>query len=107
MPMVLLVQRWLREGREVRIFTTRVFPITEVFQPGMPEPHVPAEAGERYFQALAAARAIQTWCRKHLGQALPITCVRDYSMIELYDDRAVQVRPNTGELVGQSTRGLV
>lgn len=29
-----------------------------------------------------------------------------YGMIELWDDRAVQVRANTGQPVGESTRGL-
>jgi hypothetical protein len=30
--------------------------------------------------------------------------MKDFGMIELYDDRAVQVEINTGRLMGQSTR---
>jgi len=47
-----------------------------------------------------------SWCEKHLGLALPVTCVKDMHMIELWDDRAVQVVTNTGMPVGASTRGL-
>jgi hypothetical protein len=37
---------------------------------------------------------------------LPITNCKDFAMVELYDDRCVQVEANTGRLIGQSTRGL-
>ena len=72
------VIKWLSEGKEVRIMTARVSP-----QPG---------GGES-----RARLAIQQWCMKHLGQILPVTCAKDYGMIELWDDRAIQVIPNTGE----------
>jgi len=85
--MVARVKKWLAEGREVRIFTARAFSMA-----GQDLPHVVA--------------AVQAWCVEHIGQALAVTCRKDYAMIELYDDRAVQVVPNTGELVGHSTRGL-
>lgn len=83
--MVERVQRRLKEGREVRIFTARV---------SHPD------------QKVAAAEAIRTWCLEHVGIVLQITCKKDYAMIELWDDRVVQVIPNTGEAVGASTRGL-
>ncbi len=84
-PMVERVKRWLDEGRQVRIFTARVS-----------DPN----------QATMVTRYVVLWCQEHLGRALPVTCVKDYAMIELWDDRAVQVRANTGEPVGFSTRGL-
>lgn len=40
--------------------------------------------------------AIRRWCRRHLGQELPITNQKDFAMIEIWDDRAVQVIENTG-----------
>ena len=110
-PMVERVKAWLAEGRQVRIFTARVFPITEVILEG--NASVESWRGKdhsvasRVVQACIAAGTIQDWCRQHIGVVLPITCVKDYAMIELYDDRCVQVRPNTGELVGNSTRGLI
>lgn len=74
--MVARVRHWLEEGREVRIFTARIW--------NEPEDH-------------PATNVIQHWCLEHLGQMLPVTCVKDYGMIELWDDRAIQVRINTGE----------
>lgn len=84
-PMVFRVQRWLLEGRDVRIFTARV---------------------SREGEAQAAQRAIELWCNRYIGRMLPVTCVKDYAMIELWDDRAVQVEANTGRVIGRSTRGL-
>lgn len=104
-PMVERVKGWLAEGREVRIFTARVFPVTRVIHPEYPLEFVTA-TNKRESDAFDAARAIRAWCQKHLGRVLPITCVKDYAMVELWDDRAVQVRANTGEPVGTSTRGL-
>jgi hypothetical protein len=89
--MVERVKRWLSEGRDVRIFTARVS------HDGTPKRQ--EEARKAYF-------AIATWCGEHLNAVIPITNVKDYAMIELWDDRAVQVRPNTGEPIGASTRGL-
>lgn len=89
-PMVDRVMSWLRGGREVRIFTARVS-------------HDGTPARER--EALNARKAIERWMLQHLGFVLPVTNVKDYAMVELWDDRAVQVRMNTGEPVGFSTRG--
>lgn len=107
--MVERVKRWLSEGRDVRIFTARVWPITVAIpDPGgwrqlsvLPEADV-----RRANDAVDAAAAVAEWCYKHLGRELTITCVKDMAMIELWDDRAVQVIANTGDPVGASTRGL-
>lgn len=71
-PMVRRVRKWLHEGKEVRLFTAR-------------KPHP----------------ALRKWMKQHLGQVLPITNVKDHGMIALYDDRAVNVKRNTGELSGE------
>lgn len=89
--MVDRVKRWLSEGREVRIFTARVS-------------HDDTQA--RREEAAAAFLCIQEWLNGVFGRCLPITNVKDYGMIELWDDRCVQVIANTGEPVGVSTRGL-
>lgn len=73
-PMVVRVLAWLAEGKEVRIFTARAAIPSQI-------PYV------------------QEWCRTHLGQELHVTNVKDLSMIELWDDRCVQVIPNTGRPV--------
>lgn len=81
------VKKWRENGWEVRIFTARV---------STPDDKERAEV----------IRAINAWCNAHLGAVLPITNVKDYGLVELWDDRAVQVEQNTGMAVGHSTRGL-
>jgi hypothetical protein len=120
--MVERVKRWKEEGREVRIFTARIYPFNGVLMPDQPmSPELAqaialedapvllgrdAQEDARRMEAFAAACAIAEWCRKHLGYVLPITNVKDYGMVELWDDRAVQVEMNTGRPIGHSTRGL-
>lgn len=78
--MLARVKRWLSEGKEVRIFTAR------------------ASSGGRISEeeCRAVRLAIEEWCLEHVGQILPITNVKDYEMVSLWDDRAVQVVPNMG-----------
>lgn len=78
--MVQRVKDWLSKGVEIRIFTARV---TET--PGRDNSTI--------------RRAIEDWCLLHIGQVLPITNIKDFAMIELWDDRAVRVIANTGEPV--------
>lgn len=80
--MVERVQGWLLSGHEVRIFTARIYQCPEAI------PH------------------IEAWCERYIGQKLAVTNVKDFGMIELWDDRAVQVEMNTGQPLGVSTRGL-
>ena len=74
------VKAWLAEGIEVKIVTARVAPQDE-------------NDIERVSVAFAA---ILAWCIEHVGQELDVTCFKDFGMIELWDDRAVQVEKNTG-----------
>jgi hypothetical protein len=46
-------------------------------------------------------RAILQWTREHIGKSLQATNCKDYSMIELWDDRAVSVVANTGRPFSQ------
>lgn len=102
------VRRWLAEGRQVRIFTARVWPITDVItdEYDLESTHIRMHADHRWQEAAKAAYAILEWAATHFGASLPITCVKDFAMVELYDDRAVQVEANTGRLVGVSSRGV-
>lgn len=83
-PMVNLVKKWIAEGMTVKIFTARMH------GHGMPI------IGGGVEDALTP---IQEWCKKHIGQVLEVTNVKDFGMISLFDDRAVQVRTNTGEII--------
>jgi hypothetical protein len=70
------VRQWLKEGKEVRIMTARV---------------TPGKADRQDCQAF-----IDTWCLMHFDQIIPTTHEKDTAMLELWDDRCVQVIPNTG-----------
>lgn len=82
--MLARVKRWLGEGKDVRIFTARVSPFSVKLNNATIE---------------TTLLPIQKWCLKHLGCILDVTYEKDLAMIELWDDRAVQVIPNTGERV--------
>ena len=81
--MVDKVRRALKEGYEVRIFTARV---------SDPDPEM----------AQRIKIAIQNWCFENIGAYLAVTNMKDYSMLEQWDDRAIQVVANMGEFVGKS-----
>jgi len=108
-PMVKLVQEKLAAGEEVRIFTARCWPITkpmnvaallELRRSYEQDRHsvcIEFDAmPQRIEDAMAAIEAIHAWCVRVFGQALIVTCVKDYGLHELYDDRAVSVQRNTG-----------
>lgn len=80
-PMIYRINDWIRDGYEVRIMTARIAP-----------PYVPDTLTREDVE-----RAIQNWTEEHTGYRLAVTCSKDLNMIELWDDRAVQVEPNTGE----------
>ena len=65
------VRGWLVEGKRVKIFTARASVPT----------YVPP---------------ITAWLEAHDLSGLEVTCIKDFEMIELLDDRCVQVIPNTG-----------
>jgi len=69
------LKRYLADGYEVRIMTARA-----------DKPHL--------------ISPIKEWLEKHGIGNLKITNQKDMDMIVLFDDRAVQVIPNTGKLVG-------
>ena len=66
------VKRWLLEGKRVKIFTARC---------AMPEQVIP----------------ISGWLRENGLPDLEVTNVKDQWMVELWDDRCIQVVRNTGE----------
>lgn len=86
--MLARVKAWLADGRDVRIVTARVA-----------ETGLRNQVGGIDDATFAQAQriAIQDWTELHLGARLPVTATKDFGMVELWDDRAVQVIPNTGE----------
>jgi hypothetical protein len=92
-PMVDRVKRWLADGKTVKIFTARVDGGEVAIAAGDP-------AGFAVRDVAAVRAHIERWCLEHIGAVLPITNQKDYGMIELWDDRCVQVITNTGRRVG-------
>jgi len=70
--MVARIKQWLAEGKTVKIFTARACVAD----------HIPY---------------VEEWSEKHLGVRLEVTNIKDYGMIQLWDDRAVRVKFNQGE----------
>jgi hypothetical protein len=75
-PMLVRVQRWIAEGRTVKIFTARASSPRQV-------------------------AAIKEWLVSCGLPELEVTNVKDQRMIELWDDRCVQVTSNLGEPIGK------
>jgi hypothetical protein len=69
--MLARVRQWIADGVYVKIFTARA---------DRPD----------------AVKAIQAWCITHGLGDLEVTATKDFGMLELWDDRAVQVVPNQG-----------
>lgn len=82
--MVARVKVHLEAGEEVRIFTARVSPVS---------------LAVNGIDRRVVVTRIQAWCIEHLGTALEVTHEKDLGMIQLYDDRCLQVRTNRGEVV--------
>lgn len=79
--MVERIKKWRSKGIEVRIVTARAS--HPEFDPG----------------------PMESWCMVYLDEVLPIGCTKSYEMIELWDDRVVQVETNTGIVIGKSRMG--
>lgn len=72
--MVNRIKRWMKDGKEVRIFTARLS------EPGAMEP-------------------IKAWLDKIGLGDLDVTNIKGRDIMEFWDDRAVPVEPNTGKLL--------
>ena len=81
--MVDRVKRWFAQGDEIVIVTARA-------HPGLGE------------DAQVAITAIKNWCVEVFGCNIEVTCMKDYRMVEIWDDRSVRVEENTGLVSNQA-----
>ena len=81
-PAVQAVKILLAKGIAVRIVTARVCSATL-------NDNIPCLDN-------AEVVKVQRWCEKHIGQKLPVVFWKDKQMVELWDDRAIQMIPNEG-----------
>lgn len=70
------VHAWIAEGRTVKIFTARAC-VAEQVQP------------------------VRDWLIRHGFGDLEVTNVKDFGMVQLWDDRCIQVEINTGRIIGE------
>ena len=78
-PIDLMVRRvkiWLENGKKVKIFTAR--------------------ADETRLDYKENIQTVKKWCLEVFGIELEITNRKDMTMIQLWDDRAIQLIENTG-----------
>lgn len=104
-PMIDRVLAWLAEGKEVKIVTARVgLPLRSDYD-GFPKidrrPRNECLVTGQMFSDSMMVLAIQDHCARHGLPQLPVQCYKDVGMIELWDDRAVQVVPNTGRTLAE------
>ena len=104
-PMVDRIHRWFSEGRDVRIVTARVglplFSHDGILTYGRTLKHMCHITGEEFSDTMMV-QAIQQKLEPILGRrGIQVQCFKDVSMIELWDDRAVQVVPNTGQTLAE------
>lgn len=118
--MVNRVKKWLSEGVQVKIFTARLHAhgtqligdhsstINEInnlryqYNESVKNKQPDSTLLERVSSLEKSMRVdiitpIQDWCEEHIGVRLEVTDRKDFGMTELWDDRAVQIIPNTGE----------
>ena len=81
-----LAKKLHNDGKIIKIFTARVAPRKDKSDVGK------------------AKACIEKWCEENLGFVPPITYEKDALMETLYDDRAVQVIPNTGIEIEEAAR---
>ena len=122
-PMVELIRRMHDEGKVVKIVTARVAPRKlEDGTVGLESAMISSEDMRQFYNGkddnpfengyvthvrLNAKEVVAYWCSNNLGFIPEITHQKDHLMLNLFDDRVVQVEPNTGRIVGRLPDELV
>lgn len=75
------VKKWISEGITVKILTARAAASSYNGNTDLRDYYV---------------NEVKRWCRKHLEKELEVTAEKDFYMLEFWDDRCIQVIPNTG-----------
>lgn len=75
--MLFRVRKWIADGVTVKCMTARASDPSE-------------------------AEKVRAWLDSHGLQEVSITNVKDFAMVELWDDRAVVVERNTGRVLGRN-----
>lgn len=79
------VKGWISAGKNVKIMTARANPSSG--------------------NASESISAIKKWCRQYIGKELDVVYKKDSHMEELWDDKAIHVQKNTGNII-KSDEGI-
>lgn len=85
--MVNRVRRWLEEGDEIIILTARMW------------------SGKSADILALEKRGIEKFCIDNFGQIFEVTSEKSPHIDFIYDDKAIRVEENTGEIVGCTEDG--
>lgn len=106
-PMVQLARRMHEAGYRIKVVTARVSP--RPLPETRPNPYIKnhwcVQDPDVQTWALesdwGAREFVQEWCYRNLGFVPGVTHEKDYAMLQLFDDRCVQVEANTGRVLGR------
>jgi histidinol phosphatase-like enzyme len=101
--MVDRIKHYQDKGLEIRIFTARAgvyehytYAMDQGWFNGHNHDHYADIILDLYMQTI---KPIEDWCETHFGQRFTVTAMKDMEMLELWDDRAIRVEMNTGQIV--------
>lgn len=77
MPMVDNINKWIKQGHNITIFTARASKWADKFE----------------------KLDIEMFCVKYFGRVLPITAIKHHECDLYIDDKAIRVERNTGKLL--------
>lgn len=77
MPMIDRINKWIKQGHNITIFTARASKWVDNFE----------------------KLDIEMFCVKYFGRVLPITAIKHHECDLYIDDKAIRVERNTGKLL--------
>jgi hypothetical protein len=92
--MVTLAKQYIEHGYVVKIFTARASPYFKALLNPVRDPGILRDL------YLTQITPVEEWCVKHIGQRLEVTCMKDFDVVGIFDDRAHRVVHNEGKVVG-------
>lgn len=91
-PMIERMRVWVQHNIDVRMMTARM---------PLPGQTMKCLVTGRHWSYAEMNVVIGNWSERLVGKRLIGTCIKDFYMVELWDDRAIQMVPNTGRTLAE------